>query len=84
MRRFILLHRLLSYELIIVVPLYLSQNTTARAARTIADAAQIHTRFGSLNAGVRISPNADERAVVKRNNDVGQVLGNATSCGLAL
>jgi hypothetical protein len=50
--------------------LYLIQKTTVWTASTIAGAAQIQTRFGSLIAGVRISPRAEERAVVNRKSDL--------------
>lgn len=59
--------------------LYLIQNTTVCTASTMAGAAQIHTRFGSLIAGVIISPRAEERAVVKRKSDLGCVLDRASS-----
>ena len=44
----------------------------------MAGAAQIQTRFGSLIAGVRISPRAEDRAVVKRNSDLGRTLDSVT------
>jgi hypothetical protein len=50
--------------------LYLIQNTTVWTASTMAGAAQIQTRFGSLIAGVRISPRAEERAVVNKKSDL--------------
>jgi len=54
--------------------LYLIQNTTVWTASTMAGAAQIHTRFGSLIAGVRISPKAEESAVVNRKSDLEYML----------
>jgi hypothetical protein len=42
----------------------------------MAGAAQIQTRFGSSMAGVRISPRAEDRAVVKRKSDlIGMLVG---------
>jgi len=64
--------------------LYLIQNTTVWTASTMAGAAQIQTRFGSLIAGVKISPKAEERAVVNRKSDLVCMLDYATNYGIGL
>ena len=46
----------------------------------MAGAAQIQTRLGSLIAGVRISPRAEERAVVKRKSELICMLDYVTCC----